>query len=171
VQGDAVTTPPIDLDAVHVAVVRTAEEMQAALSVRFRVFVEEQRVPVEEEVDRYDDRPWERDDVVHVLARYGDAPVATARLPLDLHEPDAEGHAGYPHIGRVAVLAELRGTGIGRLIMESLQAEARQRGYAGVTLAAQLHAMPFYERLGYIARGPVFLEAGIEHRDMDLRLE
>lgn len=165
------TTPPIDLGAVQLSVVRTAEEMQAALSVRFRVFVEEQRVPVEEEIDRYDDRPGDRDDVVHVLARYGGAPVATARLLLDMHIPDAEGHAGYPHIGRVAVLAELRGTGIGRLVMESLHEEALQRGYAGVTLAAQTHAVPFYERLGYIARGPVFVEAGIEHRDMDLRLE
>ncbi len=164
------TTPPLDLDAVSLTVVRTAEEMQAALSVRFRVFVEEQRVPIEEEIDRYDDRPWERDDVVHVLARYAGAPVATARLLLDMHEPGAEGHAGYPHIGRVAVLAELRRGGLGRVVMEVLHEEARQRGYSGVTLAAQLHAVPFYECLGYVARGPVFLEAGIEHRNMDLRL-
>ena len=164
------TTPQIDLDAVSVAVVRTADEMEAALSVRFRVFVEEQGVPIEEEVDRYDERPSERDDVVVVLARYGGAPIATARLLLDLHDPSAEGDAGYPHIGRVAVLAELRGSGVGRLVMEALHDEARRRGYAGVTLAAQLHAMPFYERLGYVARGPVFLDAGIEHRDMDFVL-
>lgn len=164
------TTSPIDLDAVHVSVVRTAEDLQAALSVRFRVFVEEQRVPVDEEIDRYDEHPGERDDVVHVLARYGGAPIATARLLLDMHELDVEGHAGYPHIGRVAVLAEMRGSGVGRLVMDALHEEARQRGHAGVTLAAQLHAIPFYERLGYIARGPVFLDAGIEHQDMDLVL-
>ena len=55
--------------------------------------------------------------------------------------------------------------------MAPLHEEARLRGAPGVTLAAQLHAVPFYERLGYIARGPVFLDAGIEHRDMDLRFE
>lgn len=159
--------PTVDLDAVQVALVRTPEEMQAALAVRYRVFVEEQHVPLAEEVDRYDDRPGERDDVVHVLARYGDEPVATARLLLDLHDPAAPGHEGYPHIGRVAVLPHLRGTGIGRLVMDTLHEEARRRGHRGVTLAAQLHAAPFYEHLGYIARGPVFLEAGIEHREMD----
>ena len=167
------TTRPdatFDLSAVELIVVRTAEEMQEALAVRTRVFVDEQRVPVEEEVDRYDDRPAERDDVVHVLARHAGTPIATARLLLDLHDPSAGGHAGFPHIGRVAVLAEYRRTGVGRLVMETLHEEARRRGYLGVTLAAQLHAAPFYARLGYVARGPVFMEAGIEHREMDLHL-
>lgn len=148
-------------DALEVAVVADREAMDAALSVRFRVFVEEQRVPIEEEVDRYDADPGRNPDVVHVLARLGGEPVATARLLLDAHE-------GYPHIGRVAVLAEHRKSGVGRRVMEALHEEARRRGFGGITLSAQLHAIPFYERLGYRARGPVYLDAGIEHRDMDL---
>lgn len=155
---------------IEVSVIRTPEAMRDALGVRFRVFVEEQHVPIEEEVDAFDDRPGEREDVVHVLLRQAGEPVATARLLLGHDGPDQQSE-GYPHIGRVAVLAEHRGSGLGRVVMEALHEEARRRGARGTTLAAQLHAIPFYERLGYVARGPVYLDAGIEHRDMDLRFE
>jgi predicted GNAT family N-acyltransferase len=154
----------IDPNAVEISVITTAQQMEAALTVRYRVFVEEQRVPIEEEIDGYDDRPGQRDDVVHVLAHIGGIPVGTARLLLDHADP-------YPHVGRVAVLAEMRTLGIGRRIMEALHEEARTRGHGGITLSAQLHAIPFYERLGYAARGPVYLDAGIEHRDMNLAFE
>lgn len=153
------TTP----DEVTVSVVADQQDMDAALSVRMRVFVEEQHVPVEEEVDRYDANPGANPDVVHVLARVGGEPVATARLLLDHPE-------GYPHIGRVAVLQEYRRNGVGRQVMDALHAEARARGLKGITLSAQTHAIPFYERLGYVARGPVYLDAGIDHRDMDYLL-
>ena len=150
-------------DRATVEVIRSPEQMQEALGIRFRVFVEEQQVPIEEEVDAFDDRPGgERDDVVQVLVRLDGAPAATARLLL------AQEGDGYPHIGRVAVLAEHRGTGLGRVVMEALHDEARRRGERGITLSAQLHALPFYERLGYVAHGPVYLDAGIEHREMDL---
>lgn len=152
------------MDELALTIITSAEEMQEALSVRFRVFVQEQHVPIEEEVDRYDADPGANPAVVHILGRLDGQPVATARLMVDHAE-------GYPHIGRVAVLAELRGRGLGRQVMLALQEEARRRGYPGVTLAAQLQAMPFYEKIGYVARGPVFLDAGIEHRDMDLRFE
>lgn len=151
-------------DNIEVSVIRTAEAMQDALGVRCRVFVEEQHVPIEEEVDDLDDRPGERDDVVQVLLRVDGHPAATARLLLGRRDP---AHGDYPHIGRVAVLAEHRKEGLGRIVMDALHREARARGERGITLSAQLHAIPFYERLGYVARGPVYLDAGIQHRDMD----
>ena len=77
-----------------VEVIRSPQQMQEALGIRFSVFVEEQQVPIEEEVDAFDDRPGERDDVVQVLVRLDGSPAATARLLL-AHEGD-----GYPHIGR-----------------------------------------------------------------------
>ncbi len=159
-------------DRATVEVIRSAEQMQEAFRIRFRVFVEEQHVPIEEEVDAFDDRPGARDDVVQVLLRLDGAPAATARLLLGHRVPhDGAAGDGYPHIGRVAVLAEHRGTGLGRVVMEALHAEARRRGERGITLSAQIHAIPFYERLGYVARGPVYLDAGIEHRDMDYAFE
>lgn len=146
----------------QVAFITTPEEMAEALAVRMRVFVEEQGVPAAEEVDRYDTDPATNTGAMHVLGRLDGVAVATARLLLDAHD------GAYPHIGRVAVLAEHRGRGFGVAVMRALQDEARRRGFAGITLSAQLHAIPFYERLGYVARGPVYPDAGIDHRDMDL---
>lgn len=149
------------MSGIEVSVIRTSDEMEQALIVRRRVFIDEQGVPEPEEIDRYDAAPAMGSTAIHVLGQVDGAPVATGRLLLDMGER-------YPHIGRVAVLAEGRLRGYGNAIMEALHDEARGRGLAGITLAAQLHAIPFYERLGYIVRGDVFLDAGIEHRWMDL---
>jgi len=143
--------------------ITTLEEMQQALSVRRRVFIDEQNVPEDLEIDAHDDDPAIVTSCLHVLARRNGVPVATGRLLLA--EPD-----GRLHIGRVAVLAPQRGRGIGRAVMLELHQAAREHGAASVTLAAQLHAVGFYERLGYTAHGNVFLDAGIEHRWMDLDL-
>jgi predicted GNAT family N-acyltransferase len=148
----------------EVTTIRTMAELREALAVRLRVFVEEQGVPLEEEVDRYDIDPATNTSAVHVLGRLEGEAIATGRLLLD--QPEGE----LPHIGRVAVLADHRRSGHGTAIMAALHEEALTRGFRGVTLAAQLHAVPFYEMLGYVAHGPVFLDAGIEHRQMDLGL-
>lgn len=120
--------------------------------IRFRVFVEEQQVPVEEELD-------ERDaECLHFLLRVDGVPAGTARLL-----PDG-------HIGRVALLAPYRGTGLGRTLMQAVIDEARRRGHTTLALAAQTHAIDFYARLGFVVHGPEFLDAGIPHRDMTLSL-
>ena len=150
----------------HVVVVTTPEEMQQALAVRRAVFIDEQLIDEDEEIDDYDANPATVTDAVHVLGRLDGRPVATARLLLDRHDD-----GGYPHIGRVAVLRSERGRYWGVGVMEALHDEARRRGYAGVTLAAQEYAVGFYAKLGYVARGEVFLDAGIEHRWMDLVFE
>ncbi|HWO94520.1 MAG TPA: GNAT family N-acetyltransferase [Dehalococcoidia bacterium] len=144
--------------------VTTAAQMQEALEVRRRVFIEEQGVPEEEEIDPHDGDPAIVRSAVHVLASLDGRVVGTGRLLLDYDRGE------NAHIGRVAVLRETRGVGVGRALMHALQDEARRRGFRGITLAAQLHAIPFYERLGYGPRGDVFLDAGIEHRWMDLEL-
>ncbi|MDN3522488.1 GNAT family N-acetyltransferase [Halomonas ramblicola] len=125
---------------------------EAAGEIRRVVFIEEQRVPIEEEWDGRDP------ECRHFLALLDGTPVGTARLL-----PDA-------HIGRVAVLREARGQGIGEALMAAAIATARRHGHAGIELAAQTHALPFYERLGFEAFGPEFLDAGIPHRNMCLPL-
>jgi predicted GNAT family N-acyltransferase len=144
--------------------VQTMAEMAAALAIRRDVFIEEQRVPESLEIDEHDGDPATVGTAIHVLGRLEGRAVATGRLLLA--EPD-----GLLHIGRVAVLREERGRGYGTAVMEALHDLARGRGYDSVTLAAQLHAIGFYERLGYVARGDVFLDAGIEHRWMARRLQ
>lgn len=123
-----------------------------ATEIRRMVFIEEQRVPLEEEWDGRDP------ECRHFLALLEGLPVGTARLL-----PDA-------HIGRVAVLAEARGSGIGAALMAAAIEAARRDGHPAVELAAQTHALAFYARLGFIPFGDEFLDAGILHRNMRLPL-
>jgi predicted GNAT family N-acyltransferase len=150
------------MDGLELREACTEAERNAALAVRRVVFIEEQGVPEALEIDAYDGDA--ADNALQVVAYLGGSAVATGRLLLD--GPPGE----YPHIGRVAVCQEWRRHGVGRAVMLALQAAAAQRGFAGITLAAQLQAIGFYERLGYVVRGDVFLDAGIEHRWMDLVL-
>lgn len=130
-----------------------ATDRESLLAVRMLVFVDEQRVPVEIEVDGRDLH------CVHALAEApsGEA-IGTARL-------DGEGH-----IGRVAVLASWRRRGVGEALMRLLEHVARARGDARIEISAQAQAIPFYTALGYEAEGPIYLEAGIDHRRMSLDL-
>lgn len=128
-----------------------ATEATALYAIRYRVFVEEQRVPVELERDDYDPVS------LHVIARTtaGQA-IGTGRLL-----PDG-------HIGRLAVLAHWRHRGIGRAMMRTLLELASERGFRTVHLNAQTYAIAFYEQLGFRIEGDVFMEAGIPHRSMFL---
>jgi predicted GNAT family N-acyltransferase len=118
------------------------------LQVRYAVFVQEQGVPMALEQDAKD--PLCR----HALLLMDGAPVATGRLEAD------------GHIGRVAVLSAHRSQGIGRQILRFLENMAREAGLKRVYLGAQLQAMSFYEKLGYLPYGNVFIEAGIAHQHM-----
>lgn len=120
-----------------------------ATMVRHEVFVVEQKVPLEEEMD-------ERDAVcIHAVVYAPDGlPAGTGRLL-----PDG-------HIGRMAVRKPHRGKGLGSLLLTGLVDEARRCGHLQVELAAQVHAMGFYAAHGFIAEGPVFLDAGIDHINM-----
>lgn len=118
-------------------------------AVREPVFVVEQQVPIEEEWDDLD--PQCR----HVIARDdANRPIGTGRLT-----PERK-------IGRMAVLAEWRGKGVGDALMGALMDEARALGWREVSLNAQTHALPFYARHGFEPFGDEFMEAGIPHRKM-----
>lgn len=134
----------------------TDPQLRDALAVRAAVFVQEQGVPLEEEIDDYDGVAW------HVLARINDAPVATARLvSLD---------ADRVKIGRVATLGDYRGRGIATKLVTLLMEYARREGFCEAVLDSQLAAMLLYEKLGFEPVGPVFLDAGILHRRMTRKL-
>lgn len=125
-----------------------------AATIRQQVFVVEQKVPADIELDAFDASS------VHAVA-YDEAgnPVGTGRLL-----PDG-------HIGRMAVLKAWRGRGVGSRLLNALIQEARQRRYREVVLSSQKHAMPFYARHGFKAEGASYMEAGIEHIFMRLPLE
>lgn len=127
-----------------------SSDAKALLRVRLAVFVHEQGVPLELEQDDDDEH------AIHVLAEtLQGEPIGTGRL------------LSNGHIGRMAVLRDYRGQGVGSAILQRLIAQARSRlGLRQVFLYAQIHALPFYARHGFIAEGEVFNDAGIPHRKM-----
>ena len=121
-------------------------------AIRKSVFIEEQQVPGELEWDGLDA------DCIQLLAALDSIPVATARL------------APQGQIGRMAVLKDFRGRGIGARLLDTVIEQARREGHEQVFLHAQLNVIGFYERRGFATEGEIFVDAGIEHLTMRLPL-
>ena len=134
--------------------------MRVAREIRIRVFVEEQGVPLDEEMDAHDvtDRA-----AVHALV-YDDSgtPVGAGRF----YAADRQ----TAQVGRMAVSAETRGAGAGAALLAGLLAEARRRGFTRAHLWAQTHACAFYRKAGFYNDGAPLWDAGIEHQPMTLAL-
>jgi predicted GNAT family N-acyltransferase len=132
-----------------IRIVRWSEARPMTSPVREAVFMREQGVPAELEWDEFDA------DALHaVAADIAGQPVGTARLLAD------------GHIGRMAVLAPWRRRGVGSAMLARLMGSARDRGLGAVFLHAQMHAVPFYRRHGFVVEGAEFLDAGILHVSM-----
>ena len=129
---------------------------QEAFSIRKNVFIQEQGVPEEMEIDEHDLTAQ------HALAYMGSQCIGTARL-LTL-----PGNTG--RIGRMAILRDYRRQGIGRQLLGTLLELSKSQGITQIELHAQLAAIPFYEQFGFMAQGEIYDEAGIEHRDMILSI-
>ena len=127
----------------------TSEEMAGLRALRIEVFVREQGVPEEEELDSLDQT------ALHGVAWDGREVVATGRLVF-LSGAEAQ-------IGRMAVRAPLRRGGIGGEVLRFLEGEARALGVRRILLHAQTYLVPFYRQHGYLEEGSAFQEAGIEH--------
>ena len=117
-------------------------------AIRYKVFVGEQKVPEELEIDGFDDQ------AKHVLAFVDGVPIGTGRILSD------------GHIGRVAVLKDYRGLGIGKSIMKDLIKWAQNMNLEKVWLSSQWHAHSFYLDLGFVCVGEIYKEAGIDHIKM-----
>lgn len=143
-----------------IAIAASKDEREAAYALRHVVFVEEQGVPVELEIDEHDET-----DAIHYLGRVNGDLVATARIRL-LEERGGR----CLKIQRVAVDRNQRGQGLGHLILKRMIADASEMGdVRSVVLDAQTDALRFYEALGFDAVGPIFDDAGIPHRHMVLK--
>ncbi|QNP62838.1 GNAT family N-acetyltransferase [Streptomyces genisteinicus] len=140
-------------------------DREACFAVRKDVFVAEQQVPEDIEYDVFD---AEDAVTVHVLAVRDDGvALGTGRL---LHGPHAADRTGgdpsVGSLGRLAVTGAARGLGVGVALVRAIEDEARGLGLTAVDLHAQSHALGFYERLGYVAYGAEYQDAGIPHRSM-----
>ncbi|MCH2164785.1 MAG: GNAT family N-acetyltransferase [Marinovum sp.] len=129
-----------------------SDDLETCLAIRRAVFIEEQGVSEADEVDGRDG------NAVHLLALHKEVAVGTARILVK---------GDTAKIGRVAVLKGARGTGAGRALVLEAVAWARAQGLGRAQLGAQVHALGFYEALGFSVYGPVYDDAGIDHRDME----
>ena len=137
--------------ATHFRVMQTSWDKHKKDLIRIRtlVFINEQLVPPELEWDGYDNDCW------HVIASANDAEyIATGRMLYD------------GHIGRMAVLPEFRGQGIGSSMLNELINLAKQQGLKEVFLHAQTSAIEFYQKHGFIISSDEFMDAGIPHVTM-----
>ena len=134
-----------------------SEARADAMRVRETVFVEEQGVPAQLELDAHDPL------CVHALARDETGRVVgTGRLLPG----EAQGARIVSHVGRMAVLKAWRGKGIGGAMLARLIAAATERGDTEIALSSQTHAQGFYRAHGFREEGDEFIEAGIPHRTM-----
>ena len=138
------------MEDLTIKLVETEEELEAAIGVRFRVFVAEQQVPAEEELDEFDAT------ATHVIAIYEGQVVATGRVVYGNEDTAAR-------IGRMAVDAQWRRKGIGGRILKFLEEEAAAQGVTTYVLNAQEYVKDFYAAHGYVERGEPFSEVDIPH--------
>jgi predicted GNAT family N-acyltransferase len=144
------------LNPLEILIKHWQEAAQEACFIRKQVFIKEQGVPEDMELDEFD--PTAK----HALAYEGPLCVGTGRLfTLDSH---------HAQIGRMAVLSTFRNRGIGSAILSSLITLAKAEGVLTLMLHSQVSAIPFYAKHGFITEGLIYDEAGIAHRNMILSL-
>ncbi len=139
-----------------IKIVTNEEELQQAYQVRKIVFVDEQKVTVEEEIDHL-----EEESTHFLVMNEHDEPIGAGRFRIV---------DNYGKVERICVLPQARSTGVGRSLMEAIEQHALSQGLEITKLNAQVQAIPFYKSLGYGIISEEFLDAGIPHRTMKKRL-
>ncbi len=129
-------------------IVKTTQEKEAAYRIRHIVFVDEQQVPVDEEIDEFEDKS------IHFIAYDDDNAVGASRLRFI---------EDYGKLERICVLKPYRGKSFGKHIIERMESEIIKNSYHKAKLHAQTHAKKFYEQLGYHVISDEFMDAGIPH--------
>ncbi|MEW7870369.1 GNAT family N-acetyltransferase [Bacillus velezensis] len=133
-------------------IVKTEKQLNDAFFVRKEVFVKEQHVPEEEEIDQFEDTSE------HIVIYDGGQPVGAGRWRLK---------DGHGKLERICVMKSHRSLGVGAIMMQALEKAAAAKGAGSFILHAQTQAVPFYEKQGYrVTSGEEFLDAGIPHLEM-----
>lgn len=138
-----------------VLVVKNEKQLEDAFSIRRSVFIEEQQVPEEEEIDQYED------ESVHFVLYDQNKAIGAGRYRT---------FEEYGKVERICILSENRKGGSGKALMKGIEEFAKQNGAPALKLNAQTHAIPFYSRLGYEIISEEFLDAGIPHKTMYKKL-
>lgn len=136
-----------------IKIVENQKEFDDVISIRKKVFIEEQNVPNDIEIDGLDDKSE------HVIAYIEDKPVGCARIRIN----------NFAKLERIAVMKNYRDKGFGRKITEFLIDYCKQKNIDEIRLHAQLYTTDFYRKLGFRTRGKTFFEADIEHIEMYIK--
>lgn len=139
-----------------VAWINPGDSLEAAMDIRMKVFCEEQGYDPALEFDATDALAY------HILLYHGGFAAATGRI--------YSGENGEMHLGRIAVLKEKRGLGLGLELVKEMTKKARELGAKTALLDAQSYAVPFYERAGYSPCGAEHMDGHIPHTPMQIRL-
>ena len=138
--------------SVEIKIIKPPQDYSSCLKIRAEVFIQEQNVSQEEEIDGKDD------SAVHFLALLDGEELGTARVRIE---------SNYYKIERVAVLKKARGKRVGFALMEAIESFRKQEyPQYDAYLSSQKEAIPFYEKLGYMTQGDFYLDANIEHKTM-----
>ncbi len=141
----------MNVKSMDVQIISNEQQLNDAFTIRKKVFVEEQQVPPEEEIDALES------EATHFVLYINEEPAGAGRFrTVD----------GYGKIERICVLKDFRGTGAGNAIMKKIESFARKEGLKRLKLNAQIQAIPFYSKLGYKVVSEEFLDAGIPHKTM-----
>lgn len=133
-------------------IAKTEKQLNDAFFIRKEVFVKEQHVPEEEEIDQFEDTSE------HIVIYDGGQPVGAGRWRMK---------DGHGKLERICVMKSHRSLGVGAIIMQALEKAAAAKGAGSFILHAQTQAVPFYEKQGYrVTSGEEFLDAGIPHLEM-----
>ena len=136
-------------------IVESEVELKQAFALRIEVFVEEQKVPPDLELDELDQ------SAIHMIASQDGKVVGCGRIVMT---------GEHAHIGRVAVKKTYRNQGVGKQLMLAMIEMAKEKGASEIILHAQVQVIPFYESLGFTGHGDIFLDAGIDHLEMSLKV-
>jgi len=141
-----------------VTVVNNRIDKKHVLNIRHAVFVNEQKVPIEEEIDEFD----ESDSVIHLLGTHQSTQIAASRIRFV---------DNYAKLERIAVLKEFRGKQFGADMVKAMEEVILTEDCIHAVLNAQTYAEEFYKKLGYTKISDVFMDAGIPHITMDKKLK
>lgn len=132
----------------NIKIATTEKEKQQIQKVRKTVFVDEQNVPIEEEIDGHEESS------IHFLCQVDEQAIGAGRLRFE---------SDYGKLERICVLKPFRGQSYGKQIIQAIENEIKQQNVHNAKLGAQTHAISFYENLGYEIVSDVFMDAGIPH--------
>lgn len=140
---------------IEIKVVQNKEEFKIAYGIRIKVFVEEQKVPIEMELDEFDN------SAIHIILYKDNKAIGCGRIIIQ---------GKTARIGRIAILKEYRRNGYGKKICEKLISLAEENQMDEIVLHSQCYVTNFYKKIGFKKYGKNFEEAGIEHIEMRRKL-